>query len=327
MEPANDSDDDAAAAAAAEKAALKAEKKAKKAKKEAAASKDDGKFENNTGLDSVVIDPNASSLFQDLGLSSQTMRGIKDMGFTDMMPIQKRAIPTLLAGNDIVAAARTGSGKTLAFLIPAVELLHRVEFKARNGTGCLVITPTRELALQIYGVVRELCTHHNFTHGCVMGGTNKKSEGERLCKGVNLLIATPGRLLDHLTTTPGRLINHARRFCQSLRCPCYQTLTHALTYTLFLFRSFPGFVYKNLQTLIVDEADRILEIGFEEELKQIIKKLPQQRQSMLFSATQTTNVKDIARLCTKKPQYVGVDDDRQFATSDNLEVRSATVAM
>jgi ATP-dependent RNA helicase DDX18/HAS1 len=99
--------------------------------------------------------------------------------------------------------AKTGSGKTLAFLIPAIELLAKVKFKARNGTGVLVISPTRELALQIYGEVLKLCVYHSQTHGLVIGGANRRVEAEKLQKGVNILVATPGRLLDHMRNTKG----------------------------------------------------------------------------------------------------------------------------
>lgn len=104
----------------------------------------------------------------------------------------------------------------------------------RNGLGAVVISPTRELALQIYGVLRDLCAHHSQTHGMVIGGANRRTEADKLCKGVNILVATPGRLLDHLQNTK-------------------------------------GMVFKNLKCLVIDEADRILEIGFEEEMNQIIK--------------------------------------------------------
>ncbi|GMG39173.1 unnamed protein product [[Candida] boidinii] len=169
-----------------------------------------------------------------------------------MTEVQARTIPPLLAGKDVLGAAKTGSGKTLAFLIPAIEILYSLKYKPRNGTGAIVITPTRELALQIFGVARELMANHSQTLAIVIGGANRRAEAEKLAKGVNLLIATPGRLLDHLQNTK-------------------------------------GFIFKNLKTLIIDEADRILEIGFEEEMKQIVKILPnEKRQTMLFSATQTT---------------------------------------
>ena len=186
------------------------------------------------------------------------------MGFTKLTPVQARSIPPLMAGRDVLGAAKTGSGKTLAFLIPAIELLYSLKFKPRNGTGVIVITPTRELALQIFGVARDLLEFHSQTFGIVIGGANRRQEAEKLTKGVNLLIATPGRLLDHLQNTK-------------------------------------GFVFKNLKALVIDEADRILEIGFEEEMRQIIKILPSEnRQTMLFSATETTKVEDLARISLKE---------------------------
>jgi ATP-dependent RNA helicase DDX18/HAS1 len=222
--------------------------------------------------------------FDTLGLSEPTAKAVAAMGFARMTEVQARTLPALLAGRDVLGAARTGSGKTLAFLIPCVELLHRARYTPRNGTGCLVISPTRELALQIYGVARDLMAHgHSQTHGLVMGGANRRAEAERLAKGVNLLIATPGRLLDHLQNTP-------------------------------------GFVTRSLAVLVVDEADRILEIGFEEEMRQIVRLLPKERQTALFSATQTTKVEDLARLSFRaRPLYVGVDDARDTSTREGLE--------
>lgn len=121
------------------------------------------------------------------------------MGFEKMTEVQAKTIPPLLEGRDVLGAAKTGSGKTVAFLIPAIELLVRNQFKARNGTGIVVISPTRELAIQIYGVAEELCKYHkDITHGLVIGGNNRSAESDKLTRGINLLVATPGRLLDHL---------------------------------------------------------------------------------------------------------------------------------
>ncbi|KYQ99812.1 putative RNA helicase [Tieghemostelium lacteum] len=224
-----------------------------------------------------------TSTFESLDIEEKTKKAIQEMGFTKMTPIQAKSIVPLLEGNDLLGAARTGSGKTLAFLIPAIELLVKANFKPRNGTGVIIITPTRELALQIYGVARELLKYHIQTHGIIIGGASKKPEEERLEKGVNLLIATPGRLLDHLQNTK-------------------------------------GFIYKNLKCLVIDEADRILEVGFEEEMHQIIKLLPKERQTMLFSATQSNKVEDIAKVSlNKSPVYIGVDDEREVSTVEGLE--------
>jgi ATP-dependent RNA helicase DDX18/HAS1 len=136
--------------------------------------------------------------FSTLDLSESTTRALSEMGLSTMTPVQAKSIPVLLTGKDVLGAARTGSGKTLAFLIPSIELLHRLKFKPINGTGIIVVTPTRELALQIFGVVRDLMKYHSQTFGIVIGGANRRAEEEKLVKGVNLLVATPGRLWDHL---------------------------------------------------------------------------------------------------------------------------------
>uniref|UniRef100_A0A7S2ZA53 ATP-dependent RNA helicase n=1 Tax=Rhodosorus marinus TaxID=101924 RepID=A0A7S2ZA53_9RHOD len=225
----------------------------------------------------------ANKKFADLDLSEASMMAMKDMEFEYMTEIQARSIPHALQGRDILGAARTGSGKTLSFLIPVAEMLNKAKWKTRNGTAAVIITPTRELALQIYKVTRELFAYHMHTHGVVMGGANRRAEADKLAKGVTVLVATPGRLLDHLQNTS-------------------------------------GFVVKNLQNLIIDEADRILEVGFEEELHQILKLLPQKRQTMLFSATQTTKVEDLIRVSfSNKPIYIGVDDKREYSTVAGLE--------
>ncbi|KAK3115659.1 ATP-dependent RNA helicase [Teratosphaeriaceae sp. CCFEE 6253] len=222
--------------------------------------------------------------FTELNLSEKTMKAIKDMPFDTMTEIQRRGIPPLLAGKDVLGAAKTGSGKTLAFLIPAIEMLYSLKFKPRNGTGVVVVSPTRELALQIFGVARELMGHHSQTFGIVIGGASRRAEQEKLSKGVNLLIATPGRLLDHLQNTQ-------------------------------------GFAFKNLRALIIDEADRILEVGFEDEMRQIVKILPKEdRQTMLFSATQTTKVEDLARISLRAgPLYINVDYHQEHSTVAGLE--------
>ncbi|KAL8761197.1 MAG: hypothetical protein Q9184_002660 [Pyrenodesmia sp. 2 TL-2023] len=233
---------------------------------------------------SLPIAGEGPQTFADLGLSSKTMQAISDMGFTKMTQIQQRGIPPLMAGRDVLGAAKTGSGKTLAFLIPAVEMLSALRFKPRNGTGVIVVSPTRELALQIFGVARELMAHHSQTYGIVIGGANRRAEAEKLAKGVNLVIATPGRLLDHLQNTS-------------------------------------GFVYRNIKALAIDEADRILEVGFEDEMRQIIKILPkEERMTMLFSATQTTKVEDLARISLRPgPLYINVDQSQEHSTVDTLE--------
>lgn len=203
-------------------------------------SPDNSESENTPGssltqYEQILGDRSFSSLKDKV--SEYTLQGIADMGFESMTEIQAKSIPPLLEGRDLVGSAKTGSGKTLAFLIPAIELIYKLKFMPRNGTGVIIISPTRELSMQTFGVLKELMAHHHHTYGLVMGGANRHVEAEKLGKGVNILVATPGRLLDHLQNTP-------------------------------------DFLYKNLQCLVIDEVDRILEIGFEEELKQIVNLLP-----------------------------------------------------
>lgn len=234
------------------------------------------KYSRGTGIMSNVS-------FSSLGLSEPTLKAIQDMGFENMTQIQSRSIPPLLEGKDVLGAARTGSGKTLAFLVPAVELLYHVHFAPRNGTGIVVICPTRELAIQTHAVARDLLKYHRQTLGLVIGGAARRGEAERIVKGVNLLVGTPGRLLDHLQNTK-------------------------------------GFIYKNLKCLVIDEADRILEANFEDEMRQIIKILPKERQTALFSATQTKKVEDLARLSFQStPVYIDVDDGRTKVTNEGLQ--------
>lgn len=224
----------------------------------------------------------SNTLFESANISDNTKNAIRDMGFTNMTEIQANSIGPLLKGKDLMGKASTGSGKSLAFLVPTIELLHKSKFTARNGTGAIVLSPTRELALQLYEVVTELMRYHSQTHCVIIGGASRKAEEEKLCRGMNLIIATPGRLLDHLHNTR-------------------------------------GFVFKHLKVLVIDEADRIMQQGFEEEMHQILKILPKTRQTVLFSATMTEKVEDIARLSLTEPVYVDVASDRTAATVDTLE--------
>jgi ATP-dependent RNA helicase DDX18/HAS1 len=220
--------------------------------------------------------------FASLDICEPLQRGLAEMDFKQMTEIQGKAIPHLLSGKDVLGAAKTGSGKTLAFLVPAIEMLVKVKFMPRNGTGVLIITPTRELALQIYDVARELMKYCSQTHSIIMGGANRKNEVDRLYKGVNLMVATPGRLLDHMQNTK-------------------------------------VFIFKSMTNLIIDEADRILQIGFEEEMNTIIKMLPKDRQTALFSATQSDKVSSLARLSLKSPVLVEVKTDDKVATVSTLQ--------
>ncbi|WJX95673.1 RNA helicase [Trifolium repens] len=235
------------------------------------------KVKNNSG--SGIM---SNESFASLELSKSTSKAIMGMGFQNMTQIQARAIPPLLNGKNVLGAARTGSGKTLAFLIPAVELLHKLKFNPRDGAGVVAICPTRELAIQTHDVATELLKYHSQTLGLLIGGSSRKTEAQHLAKGINILVATPGRLLDHLQNTK-------------------------------------RFIHNKLKCLVIDEADRILEANFEDELRQILKILPKDRQTALFSATQTKKVEDLARLSFQEtPIYIDVDDGRKKVTNEGL---------
>eukprot|EP00437_Effrenium_voratum_P005818 CAMPEP_0181430114 /NCGR_PEP_ID=MMETSP1110-20121109/17553_1 /TAXON_ID=174948 /ORGANISM="Symbiodinium sp., Strain CCMP421" /LENGTH=653 /DNA_ID=CAMNT_0023553413 /DNA_START=26 /DNA_END=1987 /DNA_ORIENTATION=+ len=223
----------------------------------------------------------SESRFDSLEICEPLKKALKENNFEVMTEIQAKSIPHLLKGKDVLAAAKTGSGKTLAFLVPACDLLYNVKFLPRNGVGALAISPTRELAQQIYDVLRNVSRYMSQSICVCVGGMNRKPEAEKLARGINILVATPGRLLDHMQNTK-------------------------------------GFVYHNLVNLIMDEADRILETGFEDEMNMIIKLLPKKRQTSLFSATQTRKVADLARLSLNKPVFVEVKTKDNVSTVAGL---------
>lgn len=221
--------------------------------------------------------------FQDLNLTEYTLKALENKNYKTATEIQAKCIPLAMKGGDLMGTAKTGSGKSLAFLIPAVELLFRTDFSQSQGTGVVVITPTRELAIQLYEVALDLFSVKKKSCAMVIGGGYRKSEARKLEKGVNLLIATPGRLLDHLKNTE-------------------------------------GFNYSNLCMLIIDEADAILKNGFEEEMKEILDILPDERQTLLFSATLSKKVEGLATLSLKNPEYLNANRSKEESMIvNNLE--------
>ncbi|KAJ3896680.1 P-loop containing nucleoside triphosphate hydrolase protein [Lentinula edodes] len=213
--------------------------------------------------------PEGLKAFADLPISENSKRGLKKAFFVDMTDIQAQSIPVSLKGKDVLGAARTGSGKTLAFLIPVLEILYRQRWGPTDGLGALIISPTRELAVQIFEVLRSIGGYHSFSAGLVIGGKSLKDERERLSR-MNILVATPGRLLQHMDQTV-------------------------------------GFESDNLKLLVLDEADRILDMGFSRTVSALLSHLPKSRQTLLFSATQTRSVKDLARLSLQDPISIGVN--------------------
>eukprot|EP00882_Tetradesmus_deserticola_P029701 GHRQ01033292.1.p1 GENE.GHRQ01033292.1~~GHRQ01033292.1.p1 ORF type:complete len:414 (+),score=195.41 GHRQ01033292.1:115-1356(+) len=222
--------------------------------------------------------------FEELPLSKHTKAALKEAGYVNLTAIQRAALPHALAGRDILGAAKTGSGKTLCFLIPVVEKLYRQSWTRLDGLGALVLTPTRELALQIFEELVKVGKRHDMSAGLLIGGKAVNEEATRV-NAMNILVATPGRLLQHMDETP-------------------------------------GFDTHSLQVLVLDEADRILDMGFAATLDAIIANLPTEgRQTLLFSATQTKSVRDLARLSLQQPEYLAVHSEASAPTP--LKLRQA----
>ncbi|XP_029946932.1 probable ATP-dependent RNA helicase DDX10 [Salarias fasciatus] len=219
--------------------------------------------------------------FSDFPISKKTLLGLQDAQYRQPTEIQKQTIGLALQGRDVLGAAKTGSGKTLAFLIPVLERLYREQWSSLDGLGALIISPTRELAYQTYEVLRKVGRNHEFSAGLVIGGKELRAETERIHR-TNIIICTPGRLLQHMDQTA-------------------------------------AFSASELRLLVLDEADRILDMGFAETLNAIVENLPASRQTLLFSATQTKSVKDLARLSLKDPEYVWVHEKARFSTPATLE--------
>ncbi|NWX05816.1 DDX10 helicase, partial [Caloenas nicobarica] len=226
---------------------------------------------------------NASEIqrFSDFPLSRKTLKGLQEAQYRVVTEIQRQTIGLALQGKDVLGAAKTGSGKTLAFIVPALELLYRQQWTSADGLGVLIISPTRELAYQTFKVLRKVGKNHEFSAGLIIGGKDLKEESERI-HHINMLICTPGRLLQHMDETS-------------------------------------YFYASDLQMLILDEADRILDMGFADTMNAIIENLPKKRQTLLFSATQTKSVKDLARLSLKDPEYVWVHEKAKFSTPATLD--------
>ncbi len=206
--------------------------------------------------------------FTELDFSPPLQETIKALGYEELTPIQIQAIPPGLQKRDVVGCAQTGTGKTLAFLLPALDHLLRDPAKTKNPR-VVVLEPTRELAIQVAGETRKLAARTSLRSVCVYGGAGMKKQIDKLRRGVDIIVATPGRLMDHM-----------RRKNVSFR---------------------------DLQILVLDEADRMLDMCFLPDSKQIISRMPRQRQTMLFSAPIPPTISALARQFLRDPVSIEID--------------------
>ncbi|MBR7887938.1 DEAD/DEAH box helicase [Marinomonas sp. A79] len=194
--------------------------------------------------------------FSTLGLSPAIIKAVQDQGYQHPTPIQQQAIPVILAGKDLIATAQTGTGKTAAFVLPILEKLQHIQTRRSKRIKALIITPTRELAVQVASNVAQYSQHLNVRCLAVYGGVDSDAQKQSLIEGVDILVATPGRLLDL----------------------AHQRAVH----------------FDELEHLVLDEADRMVDMGFVDDIYNILDRLPSQRQNLLFSATMTDSVRVIA---------------------------------
>ncbi len=204
--------------------------------------------------------------FSSFELHPDLLLGIKELGFKRPTPIQTDAIPPAMQGRDVLAAAATGSGKTAAFVLP---ILHRLMGKKRGTTRALILTPTRELAAQIDEHLRELAVHTPLSGAAVYGGVGMGPQEHAFRSGVDVIVATPGRLLDHFTRPYAKL--------------------------------------EGLEILVLDEADRMLDMGFLPDIRRVLKHLPTKRQTLFFSATLPQPIVELSREMLKNPAMISIE--------------------
>ena len=203
--------------------------------------------------------------FTSFGLHPDLLRGIKELGFTRPTPIQEQSIPPALEGKDVLACAMTGSGKTAAFLLP---ILHRLIGKRRGTTRALILTPTRELAAQIDQHLTQLAVHTPISGASVIGGVGMGPQEHAFRSGMDVIVATPGRLLDHLRQPYAKL--------------------------------------DGLEILVLDEADRMLDMGFLPDIKRVLKYLPAKKQTLFFSATMPAPIVELTRELLTRPATINL---------------------
>ncbi|MGF1556718.1 DEAD/DEAH box helicase [Paucihalobacter sp.] len=220
--------------------------------------------------------------FNSLGLSDALLKAVSAQGYTQPSPIQQKAIPLILERKDVLASAQTGTGKTAGFTLPMLQILSQQPVLRNRPVRALVLTPTRELAAQVYENVRDYSAYVDIKSAVIFGGVNQKSQVSTLRQGVDVLIATPGRLLDL----------HNQRLLS----------------------------LNNIEILVLDEADRMLDMGFLRDIKKIMALMPAKRQNLLFSATFSKDIKSLANSILNHPVLVEATPENTTVDKINQQV-------
>jgi superfamily II DNA/RNA helicase len=233
--------------------------------------------------------------FSKLGLSAPLLTALAELGYNTPTPIQEQAIPVILKGKNLLAAAQTGTGKTASFALPILEQLSSGKIQRAKRIRALILTPTRELALQVSDNIEKYARHLELTTMAMYGGIEIQPQKKRLIEGVDVLVATPGRLLDMV---------HQR-----------------------------AVYFDELEVLVIDEADRMLDMGFIEDINDIIARLPYDRQNLLFSATLSKQVRILAKTAIDHPVEITIKADEsqtpkieQWLTTVDKDKKSALLS-
>lgn len=220
--------------------------------------------------------------FESLGLKTELVKAVENKGYTIPSPIQEKAIPLVLEGRDVLASAQTGTGKTAGFTLPMLQILTSLPIKHNRPIRGIVLTPTRELAAQVYENVVEYSEYVNIKSTVIFGGVKQKAQVRTLQQGIDILVATPGRLLDLISQ---------------------------------------GFIsLKNIEILVLDEADRMLDMGFLRDIKKLLSMMPNKKQSLLFSATFSKEIKKLANSFLQNPILVEATPENSTAEKVNQKV-------
>ena len=220
--------------------------------------------------------------FESLGLISPLLKSVKKQGYNSPSPIQLRTIPIIIEGHDVLASAQTGTGKTAAFTLPMLQKLNQISNKRHRSIRALVLTPTRELADQVYSNIKEYSEFLDFETTVIYGGVNQKPQVKKLRSGIDVLVSTPGRLID---------LESQRHLSLS-----------------------------KVEIFVLDEADRMLDMGFKRDIDKIISLIPSKRQNLMFSATFSKDIKKLAHTILKYPKLINASPENSMVEAISQKV-------